>query len=440
MCEICEAMKNMKLHPDTLAIHAGHQPAEHLGAIKPPIHATSTFVFPSAEHGAAHMEAAYGVEGVEAPDSGYIYSRLGNPTRNAAEVRLAALDGAEVSGFFSSGMAAISTAILAWSGPERPVWYAPPLYGGTTHFLNEVLPTKGTQVETLDVKSGDLLSALDATRLETDLLPGIIYLETPANPTMQVHRISAVSDWAQMHSTPDHRILVFVDNTYLGPLMQRPLEAGADLVLYSATKYIGGHSDIIAGAASGPADVMEAVIGFRHFLGGMADPWTSWLLARSMETLPIRIERQQLTAARVLDFLRAHPAVGTVRSAHAEDLSPDAAQIMAEQTSGAGSMLAFEIDGGRPAAFKVLNALNLFSLAVSLGSTESLAEHPASMTHAGVPADQKVAHGITEGLIRLSIGLEHPDDLIADLTTALAALGEASKAQVDLAVAEFNRV
>jgi methionine-gamma-lyase len=159
-----------------------------------------------------------------------------------------------------------------------------------------------------------------------------------------------------------------------------------------------------------------------------------------METLPIRIERQQLTAARVLDFLRAHPAVGTVRSAHAEDLSPDAAQIMAEQTSGAGSMLAFEIDGGRPAAFKVLNALNLFSLAVSLGSTESLAEHPASMTHAGVPADQKVAHGITEGLIRLSIGLEHPDDLIADLTTALAALGEASKAQVDLAVAEFNRV
>ena len=415
-------MKNAKLHPDTLAIHAGHRPADHQGSIKPPIHATSTFVFPSAEHGAAHMEAAYGVEGAVAPDNGYIYSRLGNPTRTAAEVRLAALDGADASAFFSSGMAAISTALLAWSGAERPVWYAPPLYGGTAHFLNEVLPAKGTQVEVLDVSNGDLLSSLDATRLETDTLPGIIYLETPANPTMQVYRIASAAEWARTHSTPEHRILVFVDNTYLGPLMQRPLEVGADLVLYSATKYIGGHSDVVAGAASGPADVMEAVIGFRHFLGGMADPWTSWLLARSMETLPIRLERQQSTAVRILETLRAHPAVGTVRSAHAQDLAPDAAQVMAEQSSGSGSMMAFEVDGGRSAAFKVLNALNIFSLAVSLGSTESLAEHPASMTHAGVPVDQKQQYGITEGLIRLSIGLEHPADLVADLEQALATL------------------
>jgi methionine-gamma-lyase len=421
-------MKNAKLHPDTLAIHAGHRPADHQGAVKPPIHATSTFVFPTAEEGAAHMEAAYGVEGAVAPDSGYIYSRLGNPTRTAAEERLAALDGADVSAFFSSGMAAISTALLAWSGPDRAVWYAPPLYGGTTHFLNEVLPVKGTPVEVLDVAPGgaDLVSALEAKRLATGTLPGIIFLETPANPTMQVVRISTAADWARMHSTPEHRILVFVDNTYLGPLMQRPLEVGADLVLYSATKYIGGHSDLIAGAASGAADIMEAVVGFRHFLGGMADPWTSWLLARSMETLPIRFERQQSTAKSILDFLRAHPAVGTVRSAHAEDLSPDAALAMAEQSSGAGSMLAFEVDGGREAAFKVLNAFNVFSLAVSLGSTESLAEHPASMTHAGVPADQKIQYGITEGLIRLSIGLEHPGDLIADLDAALAVLRSTS--------------
>jgi methionine-gamma-lyase len=407
----------MKKNLETRAMFAGHTPsAANQFAVKPPMHPASTFVFPDARTGAAHMETAYGVEGAETPPEGFIYSRLGNPTLNLAETRLAAWDESDDAAFFSSGMAAISTALLAWSGADRPVWYVGPLYGGTQHFLDEVMPTMGRDVRAI----GDLEQLNEALEDAEGQLPGIIYLETPANPTMQVRRIRSAADCAATQSTPDHRVVVMVDNTYLGPILQRPLEEGADLILYSATKYLGGHSDLIAGAASGRADIVAKVKEFRTFLGGMTDPWTAWMLARSMETLHVRVERQQATTKRVLSHLRDLCGPQAVRSAWVEDLATaglDVNAAMAQQKGG-GAMVGLVVPGGRAGAFAFLDSLKVFKLAVSLGSTESLAEHPASMTHAGVPAHVKEETGITEGFVRLSVGLEHPEDLVEDLTQA----------------------
>jgi methionine-gamma-lyase len=406
----------MHKHLETRAMFAGHRPSDANMAIKPPMHPASTFVFPDARTGAAHMETAYGVEGAETPPDGFIYSRLGNPTVTMAEQRLAAWDSSEDAALFGSGMAAISTALLAWSGKDRPVWFVGPLYGGTHHFLDEVLPSMGREVAEMDH-----LDQLDPTLVARGgQRPGIIYLETPANPTMQIQRIRTAAEWATQHSTDDHRILVMVDNTYLGPVLQRPLEQGADLVLYSATKYLGGHSDLIAGGASGCADVVAKVKEFRTFLGGTIDAWTAWMLARSMETLHVRVERQQQSTGAILQSLRELCGQDAVSSAWEEDLhamGQDVSIAQAQQLGG-GAMIGLEVPGGREGAFAFLDALEVFQLAVSLGSTESLAEHPASMTHAGVPAEVKAQTGITEGFVRLSIGLEHPEDLMADLAQA----------------------
>ena len=406
----------MHKHLETRAMFAGHRPSDANMAIKPPMHPASTFVFRDARTGAAHMETAYGVEGAETPPDGFIYSRLGNPTVTMAEQRLAAWDSSEDAALFGSGMAAISTALLAWSGEDRPVWFVGPLYGGTHHFLDEVLPSMGREVAEMDH-----LDQLDPTLVARGgQRPGIIYLETPANPTMQIQRIRTAAEWATQHSTDDHRILVMVDNTYLGPVLQRPLEQGADLVLYSATKYLGGHSDLIAGGASGCADVVAKVKEFRTFLGGTIDAWTAWMLARSMETLHVRVERQQQSTGAILQSLRKLCGQDAVSSAWEEDLhamGQDVSIAQAQQLGG-GAMIGLEVPGGREGAFAFLDALEVFQLAVSLGSTESLAEHPASMTHAGVPAEVKAQAGITEGFVRLSIGLEHPEDLMADLAQA----------------------
>lgn len=406
----------MDKHLETRAMFAGYRPAEANMAVKPPIHPASTFVFPDARTGAAHMETAYGVHGTETPPEGFIYSRLGNPTVSMAEKRLSAWDESEDAALFGSGMAAISTALLAWSDAKRPVWFVGPLYGGTHHFLSEVLPSMGREVWEMD--------GLD--RLESTLesqggqRPGIVYLETPANPTMQIQRIRTASEWAAQHSTADHPIVVMVDNTYLGPVLQRPLEHGADLVLYSATKYLGGHSDLIAGGASGRANVVAQIKEYRTFLGGTIDPWTAWMLARSMETLHVRVERQQHSAELLLHHLRDLCGPNAVRSAWPTDLNRMGEDVTAaqEQQRGGGAMVGLDVPGGREGAFAFLDALQVFKLAVSLGSTESLAEHPASMTHAGVPAEVKASTGITEGFVRLSVGLEHPEDLIHDVTQA----------------------
>ena len=406
----------MKKRLATRAMFAGYRPQDADMAVKPPMHPTSTFVFPDARTGAAHMETAYGVEGAETPPDGFIYSRLGNPTLRMAEARLAAWDDSEDAALFASGMAAISTTLLAWSGADRPVWFVGPLYGGSHHLLEDVLPDMCR-----DVREIESLEGLDhALHAAEGKLPGIIYLETPANPTMQLQRIRTAAEWAATHSTSDHRILVMVDNTYLGPVLQRPLEEGADVVLYSATKYLGGHSDLIAGGASGSAEAMGKVKEFRTFLGGMLDPHSAWMLARSMETLHVRVERQQENAGHLLAHLRELCGPEAIRSAWKEDLTTmgEDIDIAAQQQRGGGSMIGLTVPGGREGAFAFLDALTVFKLAVSLGSTESLAEHPASMTHAGVPAEAKVRMGITEGFVRLSVGLEHPEDLKEDVAHA----------------------
>jgi len=421
----------MNTHLETKALFAGYDPSDSHGAVKPPIHPASTFVFPSAAAGAAHMETAYGVDGAETPpEGGFIYSRLGNPTLSVAESRLAAWDESDAAALFSSGMAAISTTLFAWTGTERELWYVGPLYGGTQHIMDDILPSMGVTVR--------MLESLDDLALmsENDGMPGMIYLETPANPTLQVHRIKTATDWVKARTSADHRIIVAVDNTFLGPIIQRPLELGADLNIYSATKYLGGHSDLVAGAVSGEREAMAKVFEYRTFLGSMADPYTSWMLARSMETLVIRVERQSSSARKILDHLQNTPGkpvkgINKIFSSWAEDLAGSgdykSAGIVQEQQANGGGMFAMELPGGRKAAFAFLDSLKHFKLAVSLGSTESLAEHPASMTHAGVPAEEKLRHGITEGLVRLSIGLEHPEDLIADIDFALKAACDVSK-------------
>lgn len=404
-------------HRETTAPFVGHHQAGHEGSIKTPIYLTSTFKFSSAEEGAAHMETAYGVPGAASPKStNAIYSRLSNPTLSAAEQRLSAWDESEDAAFFASGMAAITTTFLAWTSADRPLWFCPPLYGGSEHFIREILPGIGVHVVEVD-QLDDLDAILER---EGGRKPGIIYLETPANPTMQIHRIRTAADWARQHESEDHRMIVGVDNTYLGPILQRPLEHGADVLVYSATKYIGGHSDLIAGAASGKTDAVARIREYRHFLGGMADPNTCWMLMRSMETLAIRVRHQQDVAEQVFAHVRNHPKVQRFISAWSVDLPDGEKAIAKEQMLGGGAMAAFEVAGGRAGAFRVLNAFKHFQLAVSLGSTESLAEHPASMTHAGVPPEVKAQYGISEGLIRISVGIERPEDLIADLDQALA--------------------
>lgn len=415
----------MNKHLETKALFAGYNPADNHGAVKPPMHPASTFIFPNAATGAAHMETSYGVEGAETPpEGGFIYSRLGNPTLSVAETRLAAWDESDAAAFFSSGMSAISTMLLALTGSSKPLWYVGPLYGGTQHIVDDILPSMGVSVRRLE--SLDDLSSVT----KSDGLPGVIYIETPANPTLQVHSIKTAANWAKKHTSEDHRIIVAVDNTFLGPITQRPLELGADLNLYSATKYIGGHSDLIAGAVSGEAEAMAKIFEYRTFLGGMADPYTSWMLSRSMETLHVRVQRQISSARLILDHIQKTPGVpihgiNKVYSAWAEDLEGSgdikSAEIAKEQQANGGAMFAMELPGGRKAAFAFLDALNHIQLAVSLGSTESLAEHPASMTHACISTDEKLRYGITEGLVRISIGLEHPEDLIADIDQALKA-------------------
>ena len=429
--------KDKDVHLETRSLFAGYDPADNHGAVKPPIHPASTFVFPSAAAGAAHMETAYGVEGAETPpENGFIYSRLGNPTLNVAETRLATWDSTDAAAVFASGMAAISTTIFAWTGPGRPLWYVGPLYGGTQHIVDDILPAMGVEVKRLDS-----LDDLEGMEGQT---PGMIYLETPANPTLKLHRIKTATEYAKAHTTEEHRVLVVVDNTFLGPIMQRPLELGVDLNVYSATKYLGGHSDVVAGAVSGEAEAMAKVLEYRTFFGGMADPFTSWLLSRSMETLHIRVERQVESTRKILDYLQETPGtpikgINRIYSAWEQDLAAigdfKSAAIAQEQQQNGGAMLAIEVPGGREAAFAFLDALKVFKLAVSLGSTESLAEHPASMTHAGVPADEKLRHGVTEGMVRLSVGIENSEDLINDIAQALeAACGVSNKCEVSVSV------
>lgn len=409
------------MHPESLMMSYGYEPSWSEGAIKCPIFQTSTFVFKTAEEGKRFFEVAYGLRTQE-PDEkmGLIYSRLNNPDLEILENRLCLWDEAEEAAVFESGMSAISTMLLCYLNPGDVLLHSNPLYGGTDHFINHVLTRFGVQVigfspnDTCDRIHELIREAGAEKRLK------MVYLETPANPTNALIDIACCVDIARHYSTPERQVLTAVDNTYMGPIWQHPLKHGADLVLYSATKYIGGHSDVIAGACLGSKALMGPVKTLRTFLGSMAGPWTGWLLMRSLETLKVRMEQQALNARHVADYLKAHPKVEKVH--YLGHLTPEDGrqyEIFKRQYSSAGAMLSFTVVGGEQEAFRFLNHLKLAHLAVSLGSTESLAEHPASMTHADVSPELKAEMGITDNLIRLSVGVEHHDDLIADITQAL---------------------
>lgn len=416
-------MKNTdhQFKPESLMMSYGYKPELSEGAIKSPIFQTSTFVFKSAEEGKAFFEVAYGIREKHANEEvGLIYSRINNPDLEILENRLKLWDEAEDCAVFESGMSAISTVLLEFLNPGDLLLYSNPVYGGTDHFINHFLKKIGVHsIGFLPNQSqAEIEAMLEASGMADKL--AMIYVETPANPTNAVIDLGMCKRLSEQYSNKDKHVYIAVDNTYMGPLWQQPLKHGADFSLYSATKYIGGHSDVIAGACSGSAEVMLRVKTLRTFLGNMAAPHTGWLLMRSLETLKLRMEQQARNAAEVAAFLQQHPKVAKVY--YLGFISPQSSKyaVYQKQYTSAGAMLSFDIKGGEAEAFKFINALKLIKLAVSLGGTESLVEHPASMTHIGVDPQHRAILSITDSLVRLSVGVEYHQDLIWDIEQALA--------------------
>ena len=408
-----------KMSPESLMMSYGFKPSLSEGAIKPPIFQTSTFVFEKAEEGKAFFEQAYGLrEKEDGEEPGLIYSRLNNPDLEILENRLCLWDQAEEAAVFESGMGAITTVLLQFLKPGDLIVHSNPIYGGTDHFVKHMLPTFGINVLGFDPhQTREEIHQMIKDSGYADRLK-MIYVETPANPTNDLIDLEMCSAIAKEFSI-DEKVLVAVDNTYMGPLWQHPLKHGADLVLYSATKYIGGHSDVIAGACLGSKELIAQVKGMRTFLGNMAGPWTGWLLLRSLETLKVRMEQQARNAKSVYDSIVNHPKVKTIHYLGAIEAGTREKEIFDKQYKSAGAMLSIILEGGEEEAFKFLNNLKLIKLAVSLGSTESLAQHPASMTHAGVDPHDRSKYGITDNLVRLSVGVEDAQDLIWDIEQAL---------------------
>ena len=390
-------MTKKGLNTDNLHSDRADEP-EH-GVLHKPVHTSVAYGYDKAKHLA---------EVFQGKRQGYNYGRQLNPTVTALQKRITKMEAGLSSVGFSTGMAAISSTMLALLKTGDHVISSSFLFGNTNSFF-ETLKRLGIEVSFVDATQAKFVE--EAVRENTK----IVFTETIANPVTQVADLVGIGQVCK-----DKNLVYIVDNTMTSPFSFKPKNVGASLIINSLTKYIGGHSDLIAGAASGKTDAVARIREYRHFLGGMADPNTCWMLMRSMETLAIRVRHQQDVAEQVFAHVRNHPKVQRFISAWPVDLPDGEKAIAEEQMLGGGAMAAFEVAGGRAGAFRVLNALKHFQLAVSLGSTESLAEHPASMTHAGVPPEVKAQYGISEGLIRISVGIERPEDLIADLDQAFA--------------------
>jgi methionine-gamma-lyase len=412
---------NHALHPETQMLNYGYDPELSEGAVKPPVFLTSTFVFKTAEDGRDFFDY---VSGRKAPPegrgAGLVYSRFNHPNSEIVEDRLAVYENAESGAVFSSGMAAISTTLLAFVRPGDTVLHSQPLYGGTETLLSKTFANLDVaSVGFADgVDEGSVLAAAEDAMAKGRV--SVIPTETPANPTNSIVDIAMIRRIAEMiGKRQGHRPIIACDNTLLGPVFQRPLDHGADISLYSLTKYVGGHSDLIAGAALGKKSLIAPIRLLRGSIGTQLDPHSCWMLGRSLETLQIRMERADSNAAAIAAFLKGHAKIEKIHYLAFTDPSSAVGRVFAAQCSGAGSTFSFDVAGGQAAAFRFLNALQIIKLAVSLGGTESLASHPATMTHSGVPADVRQRIGVLDTTIRLSVGIEHPDDLIADLEQAL---------------------
>ena len=388
----------------TRAIHAGNVKDQQFGALSTPIYQTSTFVFDSCEQGGRRFAGA---------EDGYIYTRLGNPTVSVLENKVAALEGGEACVATGSGMGAISSCLWTIAGAGRHIVADGTLYGCTFALLSHGMARYGVEV--------DFVDASDLESVKAHLKPNTaaVYLETPANPNLKITDIAAISEAAHAYNP---EIKVVCDNTFASPALQNPLKLGADVVVHSATKYLNGHGDVIAGFVVGKADFISEVrmFGLKDMTGAVLDPFAAFLILRGLKTLEIRMERHCASAKKIAAFLDAHPAVEKVYfpglAAHPGH------EIAARQMADFGGMLSFEVKGGRSAGTKLVNAMKLITVAVSLGDAETLIEHPASMTHSTYTAEELEASGIPAGLIRLSVGLENVEDIIADLRQALDAL------------------
>lgn len=408
-----------KLKPESLMMSYGYKPSLSEGAIKCPIFQTSTFQFNSAEEGKKFFEVAYGLREKDANEEvGLIYSRINNPDLEILENRLCLWDESDDCAVFESGMSAITTVLLEYLKPGDLLVYSNPTYGGTDHFIHHHLKSIGVDILAIypNQSEEEITDAIQSSGKADNL--ALIYIETPANPTNTIIDIAMCARIKNTFSSNDRKVKLAVDNTYMGPLWSHPLKHGADLVLYSATKYIGGHSDVIAGAVLGNTEEMIRVKTLRTFLGNMAGPWTGWLLMRSLETLKVRMEQQAANAQKIVAFLSEHPLVDKIYYLGLIPENHPSYKIYKQQYNSPGAMVSFDIKGTEERAFQFLNALKLIKLAVSLGSTESLIQHPATMTHAGVDPDDRKSFGITENMIRLSVGVENAQDLIWDIQQA----------------------
>ena len=411
---------NHKLSPSTLMMGFGFDPVLSEGSLKPPIFLTSTFVFESAADGKRFFEGITGKRpgGAE----GLVYSRFNGPNQEILEDRLCIWEQAEDALTFSSGMSAIATLFLTFVQPGDVVVHSGPLYAATETMIAKILGKFG--VSYLDFPAGATREEIDAVLAAAKAMGrvSLIYLESPANPTNQLVDVEAVAAARNAAFGPDERPPIAIDNTFLGPLWAKPLAQGADLTIYSLTKYAGGHSDLVAGGLVGSKGLINSVRMMRNTIGTICDPNTAWMLLRSLETLELRMTRAGENAAKVCAFLRDHPKVEKVGYLGFLEPGSRQADIYNRHCTGAGSTFSLYLKGGEKEAFAFLDALQIAHLAVSLGGTETLASAPAAMTHLSVPDERKKALDITDNLVRISIGVEDPDDLIADFANALNAV------------------
>jgi len=410
---------NRKNKPESEMMGSAYDPHLSEGSAKVPIFQTSTFVFKNAEEGKAHFHIAYGLRKKAKDESmSLAYSRINNPNAEIAEDRLKLWDKAEACALFQSGMAAITTTLLELTRPDTLILHSSPLYGGTDHFIEHVLPKYN--IKSMYFDSFDSIDSIIEKKEKK--FPGtevsLVYIESPANPTNSIVDIKKCRKIADYYSSKE-KVYLAIDNTFMGPIFSQPIDFGADVVLYSATKYIGGHSDLIAGAACGSNEVISRLKTMRVFMGNMSSPFTSWLILRSLETLKIRMEKSAENADKIAEVLNKHPKVSKVYFLGLIDKSSKEYKVYKNQYRSNGGMISFDINGGEKEAFKFLDNLKLIKLAVSLGGTESLACHPYSMTHADVSIETKNKIGMGESLVRLSIGIEDSNDLIYDINKAL---------------------
>lgn len=385
-------------HIETQTIHAGRINDEQFGSLATPLYQTSTFIFDNAEQGAQRFAGE---------SDGYIYSRLGNPTTRQLEQRMAAMEGMEDAAATATGMAAVSAALLSNLAAGDHLIASKAVYGCSYALMSHMLTKFGIEVSFVDMTSPENIEA------EVKSNTKVIFLESPINPNLVVLDLAAIAAVAKKH-----QLISIVDNTFLTPVLQQPAKLGIDIVIHSATKYLNGHGDVVAGIVCGNKDMISNVkMTALKDIGGTISPHDAWLILRGLKTLAVRVERHCQNAQTIAEYLEQHPHIDKVYYPGLK--SHPGHRFLGNQMRAAGGVIAFEIKGDLAQGAQLINSMSLFSIAVSLGDAESLVQHPASMTHSPYSQEERLEAGISDSLIRLSVGLEHSDDLIADLSQAL---------------------